>query len=481
MALSDAMHSNLTHADEPQSSRKNSLTPSHRRSISSLLQGPIVAGSQLKAVVVGSVEKWRRDESVGRERSESQSFVLDLLKGRRVAARIFTCRPDPEGMTEVEGGLNEEEEAKEVEAVEAVEEGEPKEEPRLELGIDQRSTTPEPEDPNSNPETSDDPELRACKDSGKDLETEEDGIILEDGEDLANEPEEKEESEEEAIDDTKLPKYRLLGNACLSIPGGSEQNIGGRSIEGLKDLNLKKLVAEELTPLQKSLGQLVFNYVDVLYGERTLGNAEELRRMYSLHAPNHVLKLRARKLSSEIKASEGSKSFSYYQLERLAWKEINALVDISYHNQRNNSSSLEYLSHCQIFTENKKRFQDTYYTPPDAEQISPNKPEDFRALFSGNYDDLSSEFYNSDMILASPLGLSMTIGDESDKKRDYDFLSSIELVVVDQADALLMQNSNRLEHIFKHLNLIPKDPHGFDFGRTHVGARRVRDTGDEVV
>jgi len=82
MALSDAMHSDLIHADEPQSSRKNSLTPSHRRSISSLLPGPIVAGSQLKAVVVGSVKK-RRDEGTSRGRSKSLSFVLDLLRGRR--------------------------------------------------------------------------------------------------------------------------------------------------------------------------------------------------------------------------------------------------------------------------------------------------------------------------------------------------------------------------------------------------------------
>jgi len=81
MALSDAMHSDLMHAGEPQSSRRNSLTPSHRRSISSLLPGPIVAGSQLKAVVVGSVKK-RRDEGAGRGRSKSLSFVLDLLKGR---------------------------------------------------------------------------------------------------------------------------------------------------------------------------------------------------------------------------------------------------------------------------------------------------------------------------------------------------------------------------------------------------------------
>ena len=120
---------------------------------------------------------------------------------------------------------------------------------------------------------------------------------MEDGEDLANEPEEEGEPEEEVIDlgsdnedqsdpfeshfaspspsrlasipptskgewkDTKLPKSRLLGSAYLSIPGGSEQTTSGRRIEGLKDVNFKKeLVAEELMPLQKSLGELFFNY-----------------------------------------------------------------------------------------------------------------------------------------------------------------------------------------------------------------------------
>jgi len=56
---------------------------------------------------------------------------------------IFTCRPDPEGTAEAKGGFKEEEEAAEakaVEAVEVVEEGQIKEEPRLELKIDRRTT-----------------------------------------------------------------------------------------------------------------------------------------------------------------------------------------------------------------------------------------------------------------------------------------------------------------------------------------------------
>ena len=84
--------------------------------------------------------------------------------------------------------------------------------------------------------------------------------------------------------------------------------------------------------------------------------------------------------------------------------------------------------------------------------------ESYTELFEGNTDDcfkvgvsikknsinLYKPFYSCDIILATPLGLRLVIGGEGEKERDYDYLSSIEIVIADQLDVYLMQNWDHL-------------------------------------
>ena len=75
---------------------------------------------------------------------------------------------------------------------------------------------------------------------------------------------------------------------------------------------------------------------------------------------------------------------------------------------------------------------------------------------------LYESFYKSDIIIASPLGLRMITGQEDDENAqksqrvDFDFLSSIEFLVMDQAEAFVFQNIEHLEEVLKAVNRQPK-------------------------
>lgn len=109
------------------------------------------------------------------------------------------------------------------------------------------------------------------------------------------------------------------------------------------------------------------------------------------------------------------------------------------------------------------------------------KPTDWQHVFKGNMDDdfklglqinplqgkgngknkgvylkLFTDFYLSDIIIASPLGLKLALEKESNKAGSSDFLTSIEQVYIHQGDVLYMQNWDHIQFIFDHLNLMPQ-------------------------
>ena len=60
---------------------------------------------------------------------------------------------------------------------------------------------------------------------------------------------------------------------------------------------------------------------------------------------------------------------------------------------------------------------------------------------------------------------SCTFCASGDKERDYDFLSSIEILSLFMSDVFLMQNWEHLVHCLEHLNLQPSSPQHTDFSR----------------
>jgi len=130
--------------------------------------------------------------------------------------------------------------------------------------------------------------------------------------------------------------------------------------------------------------------------------------------------------------------------------------------------------------ENQSRFMLEYGLPPGAvdklESAGPGAyPEDHVETFKGNVDDnfrlgikltrksvkLFADFYGCDIIFASPLGLRMSI----EKEKSADFLSSIEVLVIDQMNALAMQNWDHVQFVMSNINKLPKDSHDADFSR----------------
>ncbi|XP_059268944.1 U3 small nucleolar RNA-associated protein 25 homolog isoform X1 [Mustela nigripes] len=243
------------------------------------------------------------------------------------------------------------------------------------------------------------------------------------------------------------------------------------------------------TPLQKELFLIMNSYRDLFYPERTaLKNGEEIRHVYCLHVINHVLKANARVLGNNSRRRSqklGVGDDDDFRDQGLTRPKVLIVVPFREAALRVVQlfiSLLEGDSKKKIIVSNKKRFKGEYGSDPEERPPNLKRPEDYEAVFVGNIDDhfrigvailqrsirLYAPFYSSDILIASPLGLRTIIGAEGEKKRDFDFLSSIELLIIDQADIYLMQNWEHVLHLMNHMNLLPLDSHGVDFSRVRM-------------
>eukprot|EP00656_Telonema_subtile_P030759 TRINITY_DN33745_c0_g1_i1.p1 TRINITY_DN33745_c0_g1~~TRINITY_DN33745_c0_g1_i1.p1 ORF type:complete len:511 (-),score=114.82 TRINITY_DN33745_c0_g1_i1:10-1542(-) len=247
----------------------------------------------------------------------------------------------------------------------------------------------------------------------------------------------------------------------------------------LEDFHVKARVLEtwdiqhkKESNVRSALLPMMLEYRDVLWTGRTAQDAPDIQKAVSLHVLNHILKSRDLTLKNDgrAKAAEEANEGTEFRDQGFTKPKVLILLPFKGRALKYMQSLLAAAPQTLQEVENKARFMAEFGEGEDDAGIHPAKPEDYKATFEGNIDDafrvgvkftkrsikLYSEFYSSDLILASPLGLRMLIGAPGDKKRDFDFLSSIEIFVMDEADIMLMQNWEHVRTVFENTSAMPQ-------------------------
>uniref|UniRef100_A0A6Q2YGM1 U3 small nucleolar RNA-associated protein 25 homolog n=1 Tax=Esox lucius TaxID=8010 RepID=A0A6Q2YGM1_ESOLU len=288
-------------------------------------------------------------------------------------------------------------------------------------------------------------------------------------------------------------------------PIGQERDTSPLAFHRVLETNWKSLnqttdskgAEEDVSALQVELLAVMGSYRDLYFPESSpVTEGLEVRSAYCLHALNHVLKSNSSVLAhnAQIRENQAQSTAKRNKAgvepqdeprdQGLTRPKVLILVPFRDGALRVVQTLISLLETKgkKMDVSNKKRFKDEFGEESGGTPPNPFRPDDYTALFSGNIDDhfrigisilrrrvrLYAPFYSSDIIIASPLGLRTMLGAEGEAKRDFDFLSSIEMLVLDQADVFLMQNWEHLLHVMKHLNLQPLDSHGVNFSRVRM-------------
>lgn len=261
--------------------------------------------------------------------------------------------------------------------------------------------------------------------------------------------------------------------------GIDHSHIKHRILTKFKESNASELSENDTLLLNSMLQYRDINYPTTNYTNQTY------QHLYCVHALNHVYKTRDsilknnQKLHNYQERVKQGESVEEPEFRDQGFTRPKVLILLPTRNACYEVVNLLMKYSNTDQQTNKKRFKTQFHSdqgPPDS------KPQDFKYYFHGNTNDfftiglkftrkaikIYSSFYSSDIILASPIGLSMILENPDKKKRQYDFLSSIEMVIVDHANQIEMQNWDHVNTIMKYVNKIPKDFHDADFSRIRM-------------
>ncbi|EOA37780.1 hypothetical protein CARUB_v10012647mg [Capsella rubella] len=247
------------------------------------------------------------------------------------------------------------------------------------------------------------------------------------------------------------------------------------------------------------------SYMDILHSNKkpfyNKGSEEDSSAMdaYLMHSLNHIFKTRdlvkknESKIAKQRETSEEEilsddgfmdqgftrpKVLILLPLRSIAFRVVKRLIQLTPESQRGTVEHLDRFNNEFGSEEGTVDGDEENNSSKNENSITQksSKPSDWQALFgTSNNDDefmlgikhtrksirLYGDFYSSDIIIASPLKLQMAIGQaEENKERDVDYLSSIEVLVIDHADIISMQNWSFLVTVVDHLNRLPSKPHG---------------------
>ncbi|KAL4159305.1 hypothetical protein PRNP1_005068 [Phytophthora ramorum] len=255
--------------------------------------------------------------------------------------------------------------------------------------------------------------------------------------------------------------------------------------------------------VERSLSQQLSAYTDVFFAGQTYENTPALRQVSAMHVLNHVLKARdtATRNNERIRKRESGDQVDAQDEEEKEYRDqgfcrasVLVLLPLRSSALAFVNQLLELLPTTVDTFHNKDRFLGEFGSAKDEDdeetaEEGDSKKEWQRVFDEGNNDDcfqlglsfsrkavrFYSEYHHADIIVASPLGLRQQLGDEvavldeaegtADVKLSSDFLSSIEVCIVDSASLMAMQNLEHLRTVLRATNLQPKEAPHADFAR----------------